>query len=114
MDISVLHSDLKTDAANARVIELIDEIIAIIRRYSGENNLFKLYLFGSRTRNIADKGADIDLAVSCHQLAEKDFSRIKQEIDNMRTLYSIDIIHLEKVDSHFREIVLSDAKRIYG
>ena len=30
------------------------------------------------------------------------------------TLYSIDIIHLETVDSDFREIVLANSRKIYG
>ena len=89
-------------------------IIEIIGHLLGEDKPFQLYLLGSRAKNIAVEGTDIDLAVSCSQLTEKVFGRMKRKIGNIRTLYSIDIIHLEKVDSHFMEIVLADANEIYG
>ena len=99
---------------NTRIRELVREVAEIIQRYLGKGRSYSLYLFGSRLKNRALEGADIDLALSCPDLSESDFRKIKREIENIRTLHSIDLIHLERVDADFREIVLSDAVKIDG
>jgi len=110
---SPIHSDLKPTDENTRVDELIAKVIKVIGHHLGDIP-FKVYLFGSRAKDNAIEGADVDLAIACPELTEGDFRKIKQEIAAIRTLYSIDLIHLERVDSDFREIVLADARKIYG
>ena len=111
---TILHSNPKATKASTRIGELLNQIIEIILNELGENIHFALYLFGSRAKNEAVEGADIDLAISCPQLNESTYRKIKQEIENMRTLYSIDLIHLEAVDPDFKELILADARKLYG
>jgi len=113
LDKTFPQSELKTNAPNARIDELITQVIEIIGHQLGSMP-FELYLFGSRAKNNASEGADIDLAISCPELTEADYRKIKQEIAAIRTLYSIDLIHLERVELDFREIILADARKLYG
>ncbi|GBE16829.1 nucleotidyltransferase domain protein [bacterium BMS3Abin15] len=111
---TILHSNLKATEENTRINELLNQIIGMIIRQLGENTHFELYLFGSRAKNEAAEGADIDLAISCPQLSEGVYRKVKREIENIRTLYSIDLINLEAVDPDFKEIILADARKLYG
>ena len=114
MNSARVHSEIKADSEELRINELITQVIEIITQRLGKNMPFELYLYGSRAKNEAAKGADIDLAISCPQLNENGFRKIKREIENIRTLYSVDLIHLDKIDSDFREIILADAKKLHG
>ena len=111
---TMLHSNPKATKENTRIGELLKKIIEIILNELGENSHFALYLFGSRAKNEAAEGADIDLAISCPQLNESTYRKIKREIEALRTLYSVDLIHLEAVEPDFRELILADARKLYG
>ncbi len=96
-----------------RVQQLVDQVINIVQSYIGDIS-FQLYLFGSRAHNTANRHSDIDLAISCQQLDDRTFHKIRQSIRNIRTLYSIDLIHLQRIDPEFRQNVLEESAKVYG
>ena len=114
MNTTIMHSETEADLEAPRMRELIEKVRGIIANSLGEGIPFELYLFGSRARGSSSKGADIDIAIACPKLSEEVFRKIKRRIDAIRTLYSIDLIHLDRVDPEFREIVISDGKKVYG
>jgi predicted nucleotidyltransferase len=100
--------------SNNRVREIIAQVITIIRSHVGEEQEFDLYLFGSRAGDKHDDRVDIDLALDLQDLPDEIFRRIKREVANIRTLYTIDLVHIQRVDPAFRELILSSGQKIYG
>ena len=67
------------------VAEILQEIVKIGHRYQAK----EVVLFGSRAKGTAAERSDIDIAISgC-----RDFDRCRDEIDNIPTLYSIDVVN---------------------
>lgn len=69
----------------------------------------KIYLFGSRAKGIADSHADFDLAYEGGQ----NHLSLKEQLEEVSGLYTVDCIDLSKVDSDFKKIVLENGKLIY-
>lgn len=94
---------------NRRVEEIIQFVIDILKKHLDN---FTLYLFGSRSKKTAQQHSDIDLAIdtTCNENLVK---KAKLEIDNINTLYSIDIVNMNKIDNEFKEIILQSGKKIY-
>ncbi len=72
-----------------------------------------IYLFGSRAKEEAECGADFDLALD---IKKPDFSKeveIKNLLDSVSGLYSVDVVFLESVDKKFRGLVLKNGRLIY-
>lgn len=99
---------------NKRVQQIINDVITIIRSQIGEDKDFQLYLFGSRAYDQQVNYRDIDLALSTKYLSYEMYRKIRRSIENIRTLYSVDLVHLQRVDSTFKELILSTGKKIYG
>lgn len=66
----------------------------------------EVILFGSRAKGTAIERSDFDIAVK----GVSDFDRLSEDIENIDTLYKIDIIELEKCKN---ELLLEDIKK-YG
>ncbi len=94
---------------NQRVEELIQLAIHILKNHLDN---FTLYLFGSRSKGLNLKNADIDLAIdtSCDKRLVK---KAKAEIEEIDTLYSIDIVNMNETDKQFKEIILKSGKKLY-
>ncbi len=99
---------------NKRVQQIINEVITIIRSQVGEDKNFQLYLFGSRAYDHQVSQSDIDLALSTKYLPYEMYRKIGRSIEDIRTLYTVDLVHLQRVDSEFKEMILSTGKKIYG
>jgi len=94
---------------NQRVEEIIQLVIDILKKHLDN---FTLYLFGSRSKGDNLKTSDIDLAVdtTCDKSRVK---KAKTEINDIDTLYSIDIVNINETDNQFKEIILKSGKKIY-
>jgi len=99
---------------NERVQQVINEVILIIRSQIGKDKDFQPYLFGSRTYDEHENYRDIDLALSTEYLSSEMYRKIKRAVEDISTLYTVDLVHLQRVDSAFKELLLSTAKKIYG
>mgnify|MGYP002681480806 CR=1 FL=1 len=68
--------------------EVICQVSYLCSKYHAE----KIILFGSRAKGTALKKSDIDIAVS----GVKNFDQLQVEIENIPTLYSIDLVNLDE------------------
>lgn len=73
----------------------------------------KIYLFGSRAKDDADTGADFDLAADSIRPDIGAEVTIKDKIDAISGLYSVDIIYLQSVEKSFKDMVLDTGRLIY-
>lgn len=74
------------------------------------NEVAHLYLFGSYAKGTNTKGSDIDIVVK----GVKNFHKLKEDIDNIKTLETIDIFNYDKcLNKYLREDIDKYAKIIY-
>ena len=86
--------------------KLIKDAVSIIKKYLPEA---KVYLFGSRACNSFNEKSDIDIAINNKDLIPFDvLYKINEEIENLPTLLSFDIVDLSKVDKDFKQQVLKE------
>ena len=84
------------------VNEIIDEIVIKCEKYGVQ----KAVLYGSRAKGVALERSDIDIAV----YGVKCFDKLQEEIDDIPTLYKIDLLC---VDECGNKLILEDIEK-YG
>jgi len=90
--------------------EILEESLRIIRRYLPEDE-FKVYLFGSWAKGLAEPTSDIDLAIQGMQaVGSLLLSRLRGDIASIPTLRRIDVVDLSQTDESFRNEVLRHAR----
>ena len=102
----------KLQLDNKKIEQLIKEVIKILKKHVKQP--IKVYLFGSLARKNSTPYSDIDLAFeSKEQLNQKTIVKIKDEIDNLRTLRKIELIYLNESSSSLRRVVKKEGVLIY-
>lgn len=74
----------------------------------------KIYLFGSRAKKKSQPASDFDFALDC---AVPDMSRkrqVKDLLDQVAGLYTVDFVFLKEVEPGFRKIILKTGELVYG
>jgi predicted nucleotidyltransferase len=90
--------------------EILEESLRIIHRHLPRGE-FKVYLFGSWAKGLADPASDIDLAILGPQpVDDRLWLRLKEEMGSIPTLRRIDVVDLNETDESFRTEVLSYAR----
>jgi predicted nucleotidyltransferase len=90
--------------------EILTEIANIIMRYYPGAQIF---LFGSRAKGDVNTLSDYDIAIDINtKIPLETISRIKDEIDKLPTLKTIDITDLNRVNMKFKKIVLKTGVNI--
>ena len=93
------------------VDEILAEVADILARFLPDARIF---LFGSRARGDAEQTADFDFAIDAGSKIPLDvIARIKDEIEELRTLKSVDIVDLNRVNHAFKTIILKTGVKIY-
>jgi predicted nucleotidyltransferase len=91
--------------------KILAEVAGIVKRHLPHARVF---LFGSRARGDARETSDFDIAVDAgSKISLGMIARIKDEIDELRTLKSIDIIDLNRVNPAFKTIIRESGVNIY-
>jgi len=72
----------------------------------------KIILFGSRSRGDYRKNSDIDIAVDL-ELSFREKRKLREKIDIISGLYSVDLIFLNEVEDNFKEKILKEGKILY-
>ena len=85
-----------------KVEEVISRVAELCRRYDAQ----KVILYGSRAKGTAVERSDIDVAVS----GVKDFDALSDEVEELPTLYSVDLLNL---DTCRNDLLLEDIRQ-YG
>ena len=85
-----------------RAEEVIQAVAELCRHFSA----VEVILFGSRAKGTARERSDIDVAVS----GVKDFDSLGEQIEELPTLYSIDLVNM---DTCKNQLLLEDIRQ-YG
>lgn len=85
-----------------KVEEVISRVVELCRQYDAQ----QVILYGSRAKGTALERSDIDIAVS----GVKDFDALSDEVEDLPTLYSIDLLNL---DTCRNDLLLEDIRQ-YG
>ena len=80
---------------------VLEMILSVLK-----NNVSSAILFGSRAKGTNTDRSDYDIAVS----GVTDYDKLIEDIDNLDTLYSIDIVNLDECTNH---LLMEDIKK-YG
>ncbi|MDR2642013.1 MAG: nucleotidyltransferase domain-containing protein [Planctomycetaceae bacterium] len=83
----------------------------IIQEILGEVAV-RVYVFGSRAKNSADKYSDLDLAIECYDnnemLSSKLLLKLAVAFENSLLPYKVDIVDLKKISKEFRSEIETD------
>ncbi|MBI2345704.1 MAG: nucleotidyltransferase domain-containing protein [Deltaproteobacteria bacterium] len=93
-----------------REAEIMREAIAILVR---ECAPARIYLFGSRAKKTAKKGADFDFAVEGPVPSDARRRIVKDLLESVAGLYSVNLVFLSEVDEKFRSIILESGALVY-
>lgn len=85
-----------------KVEQVIKKVEEICRNFQAK----EVILFGSRAKGTARERSDIDIAVA----GVKNFEELIEEVENLPTLYSIDVVNM---DTCKNQLLLEDIKQ-YG
>ncbi len=100
------RSEPRASISSARAAEVAKQAAAAAREILG--NGVRILWFGSWPEGRAVRGSDIDLALDAETpISPVDLARVREAIDDLRTLYSVDLVDLAHVDERLRRDVLA-------
>jgi uncharacterized protein len=73
----------------------------------------RIFLFGSRAKGHAALGADFDLAVDGPVPGREAQRSIKERLEEIGGLHTIDLVFLRRVSKDFENLVLQTGKLLY-
>lgn len=74
----------------------------------------KVLIFGSRARRDNKKTSDVDLAVFSEDISDREFNLLVDEINEIDTALSFDVVHFEKLKKDsLKENIIKDGILIY-
>lgn len=86
--------------------KLKKEILDIVGRYLNLKE-YKVFFFGSRVTGGGNEYSDIDVGIEGREpMPSKARTEIKEEIENLPTLYKIEIVDFKEISDDFREVAL--------
>jgi predicted nucleotidyltransferase len=94
--------------SESKVQKYIERIVNELKNY----NPRKIILFGSRAKGTYKKGSDIDIAVDI-DLDFREKRKLKEKIDTLSGLYTVDLIFLPEVGEDFKKRVLKEGVILY-
>ncbi len=91
--------------------EILEEIVLITKKYLRD---CKIILFGSRARNTNRENSDYDIAIIWKEkIPAQIYFAIQEEMDNLYTLKTIELLDFYNLDEDFKEIVIKEGLLIY-
>jgi nucleotidyltransferase substrate binding protein (TIGR01987 family) len=91
--------------------KLVDAVRALILKHTSPT---RIYLFGSRVTGEAKAESDYDFAFDAPDADPLALERIREELDEIHTLYRIDIANIAKAESRFANRVRDTGLVIYS
>ncbi len=74
----------------------------------------RIILFGSRARNLEKPFSDIDLAIEGgKELSFREFRKVKEKLEEISGIYSVDIVFLKRIDPRFQKIIFQTGRVVY-
>lgn len=94
------------------VKEIIDNIVEFLK--DPQFQVEKIILFGSRAKKEHKEFSDIDIAIVTKQKLDiRTKRKIKDKIEELSGIYSVDLIFLEQTSNEFKEIIKKTGITIY-
>lgn len=94
-------------------IELLKEDIRMVIRRNVDLSKIKAFFFGSRVTGKARPRSDFDVGLlGPEPVADGVLRKIRQDMDDLRTLYKIDVIDFFRANPEFREVALEKIEEI--
>ena len=91
---------------NKKINDVLEKVVNICKN----NAVSHVYLFGSYAKKTERPGSDLDIVVK----GVKDINKLKDEIDDIRTLTIINLFNYDKIKNNFlKEDIDAYAKIIY-
>jgi len=70
---------------------------------------YRVFFFGSRVTGKGNERSDIDIGIEgAEEVSWQAMSKIKEDVENLPTLYKIDIVDFKKVSSDFYNVAMRD------
>ncbi len=106
-----MHESRGHDPDGGRPIEIAREVARLARSILGQD--VEVIWFGSWPRGQARPHSDIDLAISIgNPIPPESMALLHEAVDELPTLYDIDIIDLSASGPAFREEILKHGERL--
>lgn len=83
--------------------ELGKQILGILGKYL-DLKKYKVFFFGSRITNTGREGSDIDVGIEGPIIPRIALSKIEEEIEDLPTLYTIEIVDFSRVTPTFKKV----------
>jgi predicted nucleotidyltransferase len=94
------------------VVEIIGRCVGVIKARLPDEK-WHVWLFGSQARKCATPCSDVDIAIEGDTAVPwETLAAIKNEIDEIPTLRSIDVVDARTADDRFRGQVFGHGKRL--
>jgi predicted nucleotidyltransferase len=91
--------------------EIREDIINIVKNHLPDS---RLIMFGSRAKHTNRENSDYDIAIIWKEkIPGKIYFAIQEELDNLYTLKTIDLIDFYNLDEGFKEIVKKEGLILY-
>ncbi|MEQ8170022.1 MAG: nucleotidyltransferase domain-containing protein [Candidatus Eremiobacterota bacterium] len=91
--------------------EILESIAHITEKYLRDS---KIILFGSRAGNTNRENSDYDIAIIWKEkIPAQIYFAIQEDLDNLYTLKTIDLVDFYNLDEDFKEIVIKEGFLLY-
>jgi len=82
------------------------EILAIISRHL-DIKKYRVFVFGSRVNGGGNERSDIDIGIEGEMsIPNSALGNIKEDVENLDTLYTIDVVDFAAVSDRFKAVAL--------
>jgi len=92
--------------------EKVNKYINAIVEELKKHNPKKIVLFGSRAKGYHKPNSDIDIAVDLN-LPFREKRKLKEKIDYISGLYSVDLVFFSDIDNNFKKQILKEGVILY-
>ena len=99
---------VKFPLTTMRAEKVIRLLVEELKKYKPK----RVILFGSRAKGSFTKRSDIDLAVEL-KLPFRERRKLKEKLDRLAGIYSVDLVFLPYVGEEFRKEILREGKILY-
>jgi len=88
--------------------KILAEAVKIIRKNVGDD--CKIFLFGSRADGTAHGRSDYDIGVLLgdQKIPQMAMVKIKDELENLYTLFSVDVVDFNDVSKNFYDVAMKN------
>ncbi|MEJ5338986.1 MAG: nucleotidyltransferase family protein [Aquificaceae bacterium] len=94
------------------VEKLREELLRALSKHL-DLSRYRVFFFGSRVQGKGGRGSDVDVGIEGPPIDPLKWSNIQEEIENLPTLYRIDLVDFNTVSQDFRKEALKHIEVIH-